>query len=73
MSSGRTQSAGRVPVEFLHEGDYVSVIEDGPVGRVVDPNRYGWTIVRYPKGTIPYRRGDRELWKRDQSESAAGL
>ena len=38
----------RVPVESVHEGDLVRAVTHGPEGRVVDPARRGWTIVRYP-------------------------
>lgn len=46
----------RVPVECLHEGDLVRAVTHGPEGRVVDPARRGWTIVKYANDIrIPYR------------------
>ena len=46
----------RVPVESLHEGDLVRAVTHGPEGRVVDPARRGWTVVRYANDIrIPYR------------------
>ena len=50
----------RVPVEDLHEGDLVRAVEHGPQGRVVDPARRGWTVVKYGSGeAMSYRHGDR--------------
>lgn len=37
----------RTPVADLRPGDRVRAVEHGPIGTVVDPDRRGWTIVRY--------------------------
>jgi hypothetical protein len=52
-----------IPVERLREGDVVRAVAYGPVGRVTDADRRGWTLVAWPpKGTVmPYRHGEDRL------------
>jgi hypothetical protein len=54
----------RVPVESLSEGDLVRAVSHGPDGRVVDPARRGWTIVKYGPGEaeMSYKHGTDRLY-----------
>jgi hypothetical protein len=62
MTVWRGSGVWDLPVEDLHEGDLVCAVPDGPQGRVLDPARHGWTIVKYGLGEVPYKHGTDRLY-----------
>jgi hypothetical protein len=57
----RNHHPHRTPVERLKLGDLVQAVDAGPLGKVIDPDRYGWTLVEYHQrhegGTVTYKHG----------------
>jgi hypothetical protein len=43
-----------MPAEAFQKGDTVQAVAWGPTGTVIDADRYGWTLVQYPRqqGTV---------------------
>lgn len=64
MGQSATSDSGKIPVERLRQDDVVRAVEHGPLGRVVDPDRYGWTLVAWlPESRVlPYEHGKDRLY-----------
>lgn len=68
MDSG---TSANLPVERLREGDRVQAVKYGPVGKVVDADRAGWTMVEWPKRSIlSYKHGEARLMVVGDPEAA---